>query len=686
MLMRCVIFLGLDKLRLPRPQWHSIGHRSPASSGAKFGKPPPDDDAFSSTLNIDFSAQSASEAASVLLVATTRGCLVLRGLAACVLAFFFHILFGIRYFVLVHVFLFGSFAFFVLFLPQRVFIEQMGRLWKLALLTMLLVGLFNNMTMDILTIRDTVKRTTTSVVLGSNFINPEHGGSSGGAASTTTRRAPTSNPDLPTEGDIRTRSGDEALAPFSPSADILSFSQGSTKGAVNSTWKDDPTIWTNPHDLSFEADAVSTSLDDILNRIYAKHRNGIRDFAYGFAQSFLLQKLGVIFNQTNTTELEADLRLWLSQWSETPEKDSGFDPARWNAVNATTSGARKSHSMFKGRPGGRSWWGQLPFQLLNTFLGRTNRSSAFPSAMDNHPLGGSTNASEVHGEDDPSTGPSPPSLETIPWSGILRLMTLQILPLIEHFVKILVTLGANFLNFTDTIYALILSVLLFRYFTQLEYSLLYYAILKVLVVVQPERCEARARRIEREITVSFTTLLESFWHLIWYHFAITFTMFKYWGLPTPFFCGLLAVLLVLFPLTPKWLNPCLIALVVLTAQALADGGMVGVLGDRRVLGFFAAVVVDYRDDWLLQVTKGPRRDPLSGKLHYESKHLPPFVVGTMVVLGFVAYGAVGILLGPLTAIIAKVFFDNWDLELMNSPSLRGSVLDEPTSPAQEKDR
>ena len=183
MLMQCVIFLGLDKLHIPWQQQHLGHHRRSEGNNAlfyaNFVKGKDEKNLLSSTIKVDYSPQPKNETQSTLFVATFRGRAFLRCLTMCIVSTFFHMLLGIRYFVLLHIILLLIFAFFVLFVPQRAFILYMGRLWKLALFAILVVGLFSNMTMDVLMVRNAVKRTTTSVVLRSNMMDAVRGTNGG---------------------------------------------------------------------------------------------------------------------------------------------------------------------------------------------------------------------------------------------------------------------------------------------------------------------------------------------------------------------------------------------------------------------------------------------------------------------------------------------------------------------------
>ncbi|CCW62506.1 unnamed protein product [Phytomonas sp. EM1] len=673
-MMQCVIFLGLDKMRISWPQRHGgFLQRTKAKddvSHSESSKKNLMKRLLGSTLDMDYYSQSENNEQPQLLVATKEGRLFLRCLTVCVVTLFFYILLGIRHFVLMHVILLLIFAFLVLFMQQRAFIENMTHLWKMALFTILLVGLFNNFTMDILMIRDAVKRTKTSVVLNSNVMSAARGAS---GASSTGALCPHKLGSTNTTGEeIRPLTCTSIFPQSLPSANSPTIYPGSENGDTNLMNQSNATI-SESDQAQFESKEVAESLGVALNRFFSRHKDTISDYAHRFAQSVLLQELGVLFNQTNTTELEADLRLWVSLWSESLEAGSLVDHHKGNSIKGMTTRTTKSNHSVKPSSVGWSWWRQVPFQLFYTFFGSDNLTSTSTPPFDRGTLGVPPDRSEIQGGENHSINFPPFLVNTINWSRLLQLAAMRVLPFLEHSAKIFATLSANLLNLTDTIYSFILFVLLFRYFSQLEYSLLYYAIVKVLVVEQREYREYRAQLIEREITLSFITLLQSFWHLTWFHFAITFTMFKWWGLPTPFFCGVVAVLLILFPLSPKWLSPCSIALLVLASQTIIDNGIVGVLCDLRVLSFLAAVTLDYNDNWLLRVTQGPSRDPHTGSIRNESKQFPPFVVGTMVVLGFVAYGAIGILLGPLIAIIAKVFFDNWEIELPNPPPLQPSV-------------
>ncbi|ESS70363.1 hypothetical protein TCDM_00822 [Trypanosoma cruzi Dm28c] len=252
-------------------------------------------------------------------------------------------------------------------------------------------------------------------------------------------------------------------------------------------------------------------------------------------------------------------------------------------------------------------------------------------------------------------------LLTVDWLSVLQKLLRRWRPFFAFLTQLLFGLGSNMMGLFDSVYATMLFVCVLRYFLQLEHTILYYGFAKMLRVIHPQGGEKHARMIEREITVSFRTLLQSFWHLSWFHFCITFCLFNAWSFPTPFFCGMISSLTAVFPLTPKWFSPVAFALGSVFFNAVASDGFLGAAVDQRVWSCFLAFLASYADEWLLCVSRGLRGNPLKDFTGVKREQLPTFVVGTALVLGYVTYGVRGILLGPMTVIVAKVLFDNWDI-------------------------
>ncbi|RNF02226.1 Trypanosoma vivax [Trypanosoma rangeli] len=252
-------------------------------------------------------------------------------------------------------------------------------------------------------------------------------------------------------------------------------------------------------------------------------------------------------------------------------------------------------------------------------------------------------------------------LRKVDWVSVLQNSLQRWRPVLVSLTQLLFELGSNVMGFFDSVYASILFVCVLRYFLQLEHTILYYVVAKMLRVIHSRDGERHARIIEREITVSFRTLLQSFWHLSWFHFCITFCLFSAWSFPTPFFCGVISTLTAVFPLTPKWVSPVALALGCVLFSAVSTHGFPGAVVDQRVWSCLLAFLASYLDEWLLCVSRGLRGDSLKDAAGVEREQMPTFVIGTAVVLGYVRYGVRGILFGPMTVILAKVLFDNWDM-------------------------
>ncbi|ORC84552.1 Trypanosoma vivax [Trypanosoma theileri] len=251
------------------------------------------------------------------------------------------------------------------------------------------------------------------------------------------------------------------------------------------------------------------------------------------------------------------------------------------------------------------------------------------------------------------------SLRNVDWVGVAKSLLERWRPFFVYTTHVLFLLSSNVVGFFDSIYAFVFFIFVLQYFLQLEHTILYYVVAKMFKALHPELGEQHARNIERDITVSLLTLLQSFWHLSWFHFCITFCLFQYWSFPTPFFSGLLSAFTAVFPLLPSWFSPVSFALVYSLFTAVSDAGVLGVVVDLRVWHCAAATLLSHMDEWLLSVSRGLRGSSVRDAAGVVREELPTFVIGTALFLGYVNYGLRGILFGPITVIVAKVFFDNW---------------------------
>lgn len=242
-------------------------------------------------------------------------------------------------------------------------------------------------------------------------------------------------------------------------------------------------------------------------------------------------------------------------------------------------------------------------------------------------------------------------------------------------VSVLLKIVQNVVNVFDGIYEIVLFALVFHYLTHLKHTVVYYLVHKMLSPLHHPLAKDHAKAIERDITISFSTLFQSFWHMTWFHFCATFCCFRLWSSPLPFFSGLVAVTMALFPFVPKWFSPCMIKLFFLIGDRIMGldqwASATALVGDFELLTFAAIAFLVMKDDWLLSVERGLSGGKRQDARGVEREQLPTFLVGTCIILGLVVYGARGVLLGPLTVIVARTIFDNWD-------SLSSGVV--PTAP------
>ncbi|KEG07450.1 Trypanosoma vivax [Trypanosoma grayi] len=501
-LMQGVMFLGLNKLLLA-VQW-----RSGRGGGGKVKQNGSKDKKF--------------------LIASSNGRLTLRLLTVCIFSVVAHTMIGISFFLGMHAVLFALFALTVTLMSEERFMGTMWRVWRFALVLFFVIGLSYNLALDVLSISDAVKRTTTAVV------NAQH------------------------EWTRATNSVEAANV----SSDVMfRVEEHGTSASMNST------------SSAFEFQEL------VLSKL----------------QQTVLKELADILNHTNATELAVTVRRILTPILST-------SPSQFSVVFLKKKTDELSASFFtRGNP-----------------------------------------------------------LKTVDWVSVMQRMMKRWRPFFVFSTQLLFMLGSNMIGLFDSVYAVMLFVFVLRYFLHLDHTILYYVIAKMLKAIHPRGGEWHARKIEREITVSFLTLLQSFWHLTWFHFCITFCLFNKWSFITPFLCGLVSSLTAVFPLIPKWLSPVAFALLYVLVDAARYQGLLGAAVDPRVWSCLAAFVASYMDEWLLCVSRGLRGNSVRDSSGVEREELPTFVIGTALVLGYVSYGVRGILLGPLTVIVAKVLFDNWD--------------------------
>lgn len=571
------------------------------------------------------------------LVATPRGRRVLRYLTAFIAIGVAHLLIGVAYFVLLHLALAAVFAVTVPFMSAGSFVASMGRLWRVAVIAFFLAGLALNATADVLSIGAAVRRTTSAVVGSSGGGGAEQEAQPSPRSSSTSMRAAALN---------SSSSGTVGSAPLS--TDVVMAALGVA----------------GPQHSRLDVLLVD-KLQDVV----------VQELADMFSDGNVTLMLETLMQVLPPPLLAIVTRDAVGAASSTASSGASFEATRFSWRTAWAS-ARSLRSASAAR--------SLIYASLSGSAGRAG-SNANGSADVELSTGGGGG----HGASN-----SAAAKVDIDWLTVSRLIASRVLPYVEFALRLCMRVGANLLGLFDSLYAVMLFVFFYRYLTQLEHTVLYYGVAKALRVMQPELGGYHARNIEQDITVSFITLLQSFWHLTWFHFCVTFCVFKMWGFPTPFLQGLVSVVLALFPLVPKWLSPCSIALVYMLVQlaslltsevpgALHGGTAAAPLLElpaeghawvevrvwgkpyplhyTRALSLALAVLLECGDEWLLCVSRGLRGGFITDAAGKGREQLQPFVVGTSLVLGFVAYGTRGIVFGPLTVIVARVLFDNWDV-------------------------
>ncbi|GET88908.1 hypothetical predicted multi-pass transmembrane protein [Leishmania tarentolae] len=609
------------------------------------------------------------------LVSTPRGRRVLRWLTVSVIVLVAHLLVGVTYFALLHAALGAVFVITVPFLSADAFVSSMGQLWRVAVFLFFAVGLTLNLTADVLCISEAVRRTTSAVV----------GGGGGGAENAATAALSASNV---CDGFVAAL-GVENCTPTAPSVKMAVASGDIASG----------------EDAACDAtEAATSTVDADALSVLAEHRSRIEAFLIGKIQDLVVQELADMLSDGNVSKMiDTLMEVLPPQLRSVVTRDDAALAIVEQSANKTNS------SLLVGGEG--STHGNVGAQPLSWRAVLENARGLRPASalkfLVYHSLSG-TSVRTLDGENGTSvSGTTAAGHKTeIEWLTVSRLIASRLLPYVEHALRLLVRVGSNLLGLFDSLYAVMLFGLCYRYFTQLEHTVLYYGLAKLLRVMQPEMGDYHARSIEQDITVSLITLLQSFWHLTWFHFCITFCVFKLWGFPTPFLLGLVSVALALFPLVPKWLSPCSVALVYMLVQlallmtsegtsfignsrsretygtAATDAPLFSfppgqswieafewckphALRYARALSFGLAVLLECGDEWLLCVSRGLRGGFFTEADEKGREQLQPFVIGTALVLGFVAYGTRGIGFGPLTIIVARVLFDNWDVVLVN---------------------
>nr|CCC95147.1 unnamed protein product [Trypanosoma congolense IL3000] len=226
--------------------------------------------------------------------------------------------------------------------------------------------------------------------------------------------------------------------------------------------------------------------------------------------------------------------------------------------------------------------------------------------------------------------------------------------------RVALRFGSNVLDLFDTIYACMLLFVIARYMMQLEHTVLYYLLAKLLRVFDPQCGEYHAQNIEAEVTTSLLTLLQSFWHKACFRFCITFCLFKCWAFPTPLVFGVISAVIAILPLAPKFISPVAVAFIYKLWLAVYAGNFAAAALDPSFWSCFVAFCATYLDERLLCVSKGYVSDYSPNNSEFRRLRIPTTVVSISLVLGFFHYGFPGIFLGPMTIVLARVLYDNWD--------------------------
>lgn len=250
--------------------------------------------------------------------------------------------------------------------------------------------------------------------------------------------------------------------------------------------------------------------------------------------------------------------------------------------------------------------------------------------------------------------------EPVVWTDVAQKLMERWQELFVYANQLLMKLGSNVLNLFDSVYAVMLLFVVMHHLLQLEHTVLYYILAKLLKVLDPQCGEYHARKIETEITNSFHTLLQSFWHKACFRFCITFCLFKCWSFPTPLLFGVVSAVIALLPLAPKWISPVALTFMYKLFCAAYGDGFAAALADPCLWCCFLAFCATYMDERLLCVSQGFLDDRSSVASAPGQWKLPTAVISTALVLGFFQYGVCGIFLGPMTVVLAKVLYDNWD--------------------------
>lgn len=625
-------------------------------------------------------------------VSEAKGRRLLRVLTITLMAVMAHLTLGLRYFVVMHAVLFLLFIVARPLCSLQRFVFLFSMIWRGCILAFLVVGLAGSVASDVLSVRHAILAKTNEVVTG--------------------------------------RSGELLLKSMSgiaevPQAGSASFARcGSPPDMLACLYL----VPTDPEKLCVTSTAPSlsteqtpvTATSEIKNQpngeAVVDDPNDLKTFLITKLQQGVLQQLYVLLDKANMTQSavqfldymqgttgtttqaneevggdslplsSSSFLSWVSRvLKEENERDS-------NVFDNSTQGETAS-LLQQRRKGGEA----IPDTNYEYFLfdsktkHKINERTA-PTAAATRPV---KNASA----ENLNTAEQPDVASSTDWISASQTVLAKAMPIVELVINLLIRFSHNVLEFFDSLYACTLFFVLFRYLISLDHTVLYYLIAKLLRALEPRHGERHARRIERDITTSFITLLQSFWHLAWYHFCCSFISFTVLGLPTPFFFGVVSVLLALFPLMPKACCPPTVAFLYFFYQNMVvhHRHLAGVFAamvpprepllaslyplvhqysritylvaaapallDARAVALLVAGYLESRDDWLLCVTRGLggggtfRTDTED----FELDQYQPLVVGVALVLGFVAYGTSGIIIGPLTLIAAKAVYDNWDI-------------------------
>jgi len=195
------------------------------------------------------------------------------------------------------------------------------------------------------------------------------------------------------------------------------------------------------------------------------------------------------------------------------------------------------------------------------------------------------------------------------------------------------------------LYEIALFGLLFSFLRSLPRTLLYYTLLKIRTTLNQQTGgpddEAKITKFEKNVRNRFWGLVTSLLHVAIYHFSLTYVAVWLLDFPYKLSSSIVAALIALFPYIPKYF--------VATAPALLWAYFTGDHFDFCRSFIFLVILSLVGDSFLINIPD-----------------MSNFVIVVSMVLGLTTFGLKGVIVGPVIAMGAQIFWETAGADEMRS--------------------